>query len=230
MVRKLEGSEHHTDLHQGEIFSRVIPGISPLARKHRYIFRRISTNYACLCLISSHMIPTLSRGGEHGGGQGGSGMKKAAGIVLMMVFSVAATVAIAQPWQGWKECGGWCRDNGGGPGRMYDPAKAETVKGEVTAVEKIGGGRRMGPGIGLKLKTASGELVVHLGPQWYIEQQGEVPIKAGDAVEVKGVKASRGGQDFFLAGEVKKGGDVLKLRDESGVPLWAGWRRGSSAP
>ena len=165
-------------------------------------------------------------------------MKKAAGIVLMMVvFAVAATVVVAQPWQGWKDCGGWCRENGGGPGgpggghgRMYDPAKVETVKGEVTAVEKVGGGRKMGPGIGLKLKTASGEMVIHLGPQWYIEQQGEVPIKAGDTVEVKGVKASRGGQEFFLAGEVKKGGDVLKLRDESGVPIWAGWRRGGPAP
>jgi len=161
-------------------------------------------------------------------------MKKAAGIVLMMVmFAVAATVAVAQPWQGWKDCGGWCRENGGGPGggpgRMYDPAKVETVKGEVTAVEKVGGGGRRGPGIGLKLKTASGELTVQMGPQWYIEQQGEVPIKAGDTVEVKGVKASRGGTEFFLAGEVRKGGDVLRLRDESGVPLWAGWRRGGPA-
>jgi hypothetical protein len=155
-------------------------------------------------------------------------------IIGMVLALVAATAAFAQPWQGWKDCGGWCRENGGGPGggpgRMYDPAKAETVKGEVVAVEKVGGGRKMGPGIGLKLKTASGELVVHLGPQWYIEQQGEVPIKAGDTVEVKGVKASRGGKEFFLAGEVRKGGDVLKLRDDSGVPLWAGWRRGGPAP
>ena len=167
-------------------------------------------------------------------------MKKLASIVVAAVAVLAvSTAVIAQPWQGWKDCGGWCRENGGGPGgpggpgrgagRMYDPAKAETVQGEVTAVEKIGGGRKMGPGIGLKLKTASGELVVHLGPQWYIEQQGEVPIKAGDTVEVKGVKASRGGLDFMLAGEVRKGGDVLRLRDESGVPLWAGWRRGGPA-
>ena len=158
-------------------------------------------------------------------------MKKLAGIVVAaVVVMVVSTVAFGQPWQGWKDCGGWCRENGGGPGRMYDPAKAETVQGEVTAVEKIGGGGRMGPGIGLKLKTASGELTVHLGPQWYIEQQGEIPIKGGDTVEVKGVKESRGGQEFFLAGEVKKGGNVLKLRDESGVPLWAGWRRGGPAP
>lgn len=161
-------------------------------------------------------------------------MKKLAGIVVAAAVVMAvSTSVIAQPWQGWKDCGGWCRENGGGPrggpGRMYDPAKVETVQGEVTAVEKIGGGGRRGPGIGLKLKSASGELTVHLGPQWYIEQQGEIPIKAGDTVEVKGVKASRGGTEFFLAGEVKKGEDILKLRDESGVPLWAGWRRGGPA-
>jgi hypothetical protein len=162
-------------------------------------------------------------------------MKKLMGfVVAAAVMAASASVVFSQPWQGWKDCSGWCRENGGGPGggpgRMYDPAKAETVQGEVTAVEKIGGGGRRGPGIGLKLKTASGELVVHLGPQWYIEQQGEVPIKAGDTVEIKGVKASGGGKDFFLAGEVKKGGDVLKLRDDNGVPLWAGWRRGGPAP
>ena len=109
---------------------------------------------------------------------------------------------------------------------MYDPAKVETLKGEVAAVEKFGEGRRMGPGIGLRIKTSSGEQFVHLGPQWYIEQQGEMPIKAGDTVEVTGVKAARGGKDVFIAGLVKKGDAVLKLRDESGVPAWAGWRRG----
>ena len=162
-------------------------------------------------------------------------MKKYWIIGLVLVLA-AATAAFAQPWQGWKNCGGWCKEEGmtggpgGGQGRMYDPAKAETIKGEVTAVEQIGGGRRMGPGVGLKLKTAAGEQFVHLGPQWYIEQQGELPIKAGDTVEVTGVKAARGGKDFFIAGMVKKGDDVLKLRDEAGVPAWAGWRRGGVAP
>ena len=161
-------------------------------------------------------------------------MRRYLGVGLVVVL-IAATAAFAQPWQGWKNCGGWCREEGrtggpgGGPGRMYDPAKAETVQGEVTTVETVGAGRRMGPGIGLRLKTASGEQLVHLGPQWYIEQQGELPIKAGDRIEVKGVKAQRRGMDIFIAGEVKKGDAVLKLRDADGYPVWAGWRRGGSA-
>ncbi|MDH4164187.1 MAG: DNA-binding protein [Nitrospirota bacterium] len=158
-------------------------------------------------------------------------MKRILGVGIVVLGLVIATAAFAQPWQGWKNCGGWCKEDGsgpgaGGPGGMYDPAKAETVKGQVEAVEQISGKGRMGQGIGLKLKTDSGTLSVHLGPKWYIEQQGEVKIAAGDTLEIKGVKTQRWGQDVFIAGEIKRGDDVLKLRDENGVPLWAGWRKG----
>ncbi len=156
-------------------------------------------------------------------------MKKVFWTGAAILALACGTMAFAQPWQGWKSCGGWCKEGGGpggkGPGMMYDPAKAETVKGEVTAVEQISGRRGLSHGIGLKLKTAAGTLAVHLGPQWYVEQQGEVKIKPGDTVEVTGVKARRGDEDIFIAGEVRRGEDVLKLRDESGMPLWAGWRK-----
>lgn len=160
-------------------------------------------------------------------------MRRAFGAGTAIAFLAIAAVAMAQPWQGWKNCGGWCSNKEGGAGgygRVYDTARIETVSGEVTAVEQITPRRGMGQGIGLKLKTATATLFVHLGPQWYIERQGELPIKAGDAVEVKGVKAVRMGEDIFIAGEVKKGSEVLKLRDEQGIPMWAGWRRSSSTP
>lgn len=159
-------------------------------------------------------------------------MKKVVGGIFVVVFVAVATVALGQPWQGWKNCGGWCAEYGGGPGRqagMYDPAKVETLTGEVTSVEQVSPGRRMGQGIGLKLKTANGVILVHLGPQWYIERQGDIKIAAGDAVEIKGVKVERKIGTIFIAAEVKKGNDVLKLRDENGYPAWAGWRRGGQA-
>ena len=145
-------------------------------------------------------------------------------VITMVALSVLATsVAVAQPWQGWKGCGGWCRS--GTYGRMYDPAKVETMSGEVASVEQVTPMRRMGAGIGLTLNTAPGAAVVHLGPQWFIERQ-DVKIVPGDTVEIKGVQAVRGGQNIFIAGEVKKGSEVLKLRDDAGIPVWSGWRRG----
>ena len=80
-------------------------------------------------------------------------------------------------------------------------------------------------GIGLKLKVGNETVIVHLGPQWYIERQ-DIKIVAGDRVEVKGVKTQRMGQEFVIAAEVSKGGEVLKLRDEKGFPAWAGCRQG----
>lgn len=155
-------------------------------------------------------------------------MKKSIVVGLAAVLLSAGAVALAQPGQGGKG-GGWCRESGqAGAGRMYDASKAETVQGQITAVEQLSTGRRPGRGgAGVTLKTDKDTLFVHLGPQWYLEQQKDIVFQAGDRIEVKGVKTFRRGEDVFLAAEVKKGGSVLKLRDDDGVPLWAGWRGGS---
>ncbi len=148
-------------------------------------------------------------------------MKKLNVLGLALLMLSVTALAVAQPWQGWKGSGGWGMQ--GGYHRMYDPSKAETVSGEVVSVEQVTPMKRMGTGIGLKLNTGKETLTVHLGPTWYIERQ-DMKIAAGDKVEIKGVKAVRMGQDIFIAAEVKKGSEVLKLRDENGIPLWAGTR------
>jgi hypothetical protein len=52
-----------------------------------------------------------------------------------------------------------------------------------------------------------------------------VKIEAKDKVEVKGSKITFGGKPAIIAIEVKKGDEVLKLRDDAGFPVWSGWRR-----
>jgi len=150
--------------------------------------------------------------------------------VIGLVLALAAVAGIAAAGPGRQNCGERCgncdkQGNAGGYGRQYDAAKAETVAGDVVSVENVSG---RGQGIGLTLKTVSGTMTVHLGPQWYFEREGGLKIKAGDTVEIKGVKSFRRGDEVFIAAEVKKGGDVLKLRDEQGVPVWAGDRRCNS--
>ena len=154
-------------------------------------------------------------------------MKKFLGAGLVLALVVGAGLAVAGPGPGGKDCGercGKCSQDGrgAGPGSRYDTTKAEIVKGEVVAVEQVS---RRGQGIGLTLKTGSGTVTVHLGPQWYFEREGGMKIKAGDTVEVKGVRSFRRGDEVFIAAEVKKGSDILKLRDEQGVPVWADGKR-----
>jgi hypothetical protein len=158
----------------------------------------------------------------------GTGMKKYGMIGMVLVLAAVAGIAAAGP--GRQDCGERCGNcgqagGGAGPGTRYDAARAETVAGDVVSVDQVS---PRGQGIGLTLKTGGGTMKVHLGPQWYFERQGGLPIKAGDAVEVKGVRSFRRGDEVLIATEVKKGSDVLKLRDEKGVPLWAGERRCNS--
>lgn len=138
--------------------------------------------------------------------------------ILSLIF---ATAAWAQPGMG--PGGGQGRGWGAGDpySRMYNPKTVETLSGEVASVEKFAPGRKMSYGVHFTLKTEKETIPVHLGPSWYMEKQA-VTIAQGDKVEVTGSRITYQGQPTIIAQEVKKGGQVLKLRDAAGVPAWAG--------
>jgi hypothetical protein len=110
----------------------------------------------------------------------------------------------------------------GGGGRMYNPQTVETLTGDVVSVESFpgrGGGRSYG--VHLTLKTDKETIPVHLGPSWYIDKQN-IKIEPKDKVEVTGSRVSFEGKPTIIAAELKKGDKVLKLRDQAGIPMWAG--------
>lgn len=107
---------------------------------------------------------------------------------------------------------------------MYDPKTVETISGEVVSVDKISPMKGMRYGVHLMVKTEKETISVHLGPDWYIENQ-EIKIEPKKRVEIKGSRVTFDGKPAIIAAEVKKGEDVLKLRDEAGFPVWSGWRR-----
>lgn len=147
---------------------------------------------------------------------------KRIGVVLVAALIWACTSAFAAPGGGWRGSGGWGAQ--GAYGRLYNPATVETVSGKVLAVETMTPMKGMGSGMHLKLKTDHETVSVHLGPSWYLERL-DTRIEKGDQVEVKGSRVTVGGKPAIIAAEVKKDGELLKLRDESGIPIWSGWRR-----
>jgi hypothetical protein len=151
-------------------------------------------------------------------------MRTARMISMAVAISVlfAAPVAFAGPWKGWRGSGGW--GMGSPYQRMYNPATVETVSGVVESVDKITPMNGMYSGIHLVLKTDKEAIAIHLGPEWYIERQ-DVKIEKGDKIEVKGSRITFESKPVIIAAECKKGDGVLVLRDSSGVPAWAGWRR-----
>jgi hypothetical protein len=104
--------------------------------------------------------------------------------------------------------------------RMYDLKTVATLSGEVTAVEQFSPGRG-GPPQGLRLRVQFPQetLKVILGPIVYVEQQN-AKFAAGDRVEVKGSRMTVRGEPLIVAAEVKKGDQVLKMRNANGEALW----------
>ena len=143
-------------------------------------------------------------------------------ILIGLFFAASDVFAQRGPGMMWRGSGGW---GAGTPyNKMYDPKSVETINGEVISVNPITPSKGMAGGIHMNVKTDKETVSVHLGPSWYIENQ-DVKLEPKDKVEVKGSKITFGGNPAIIATEVKKGDDVLKLRDEAGYPVWAGWRR-----
>lgn len=139
---------------------------------------------------------------------------------LLCLF--AGTEASAQQGMMWKGGGGW---GAGTPySGLYNPKTVESITGEVVSVDKLALGKNMSDGVHIVLKAATETISVHLGPVWFIENQ-DVKIEPKDKVEIKGSRITFEGKPAIIAEEVKKGDEVLLLRDASGVAVWSGWRR-----
>lgn len=151
-------------------------------------------------------------------------MKK--GNILISVFAFASLILLvnesfAQRGMQWRGSGGWGMESQ--YGRMYNPKTVETINGDVISVDKITPRKGMRYGIHLMVKTDKEEISVHLGPGWYIENQ-EIRIEPKDKISVKGSRITVNGNSAIVAAEVIKGDEILKLRDESGFPVWSGWK------
>jgi hypothetical protein len=143
-------------------------------------------------------------------------------VSISILGSFFASASFAQRGMNWKGSGGW--GMGSTYNRMYNAKTVETVSGEVVSVDRVAPMKGMSYGVHLMLKTDKETISVHLGPGWYIENQ-DIRIEPKDNIEVKGSRITFEGKPAIIAAEVKKGDEVLKIRDENGLPFWSGWRR-----
>jgi hypothetical protein len=104
---------------------------------------------------------------------------------------------------------------------LYDPDTVTTVRGAVVSVSVVPARGRRSGGTHLQMETEGRTLDVHLGPTWFLEAQGFAVTK-GDTVEVTGSLLDLDGTTVLVARDVRNDGRALRLRDEQGVPTWAG--------
>ena len=122
--------------------------------------------------------------------------------------------------EGWRGSRGWGMDS---PYQgKYSADRMVMVSGVVSGFEKVVPLKGMSPGIAVKIKTLKETVAVHLGPLWYLERL-EYRISTGDKLEIKGARTSFKDHEAVMAAEVRNANRFLILRDNDGVPVWAGW-------
>src|SRR5215471_282795 len=88
--------------------------------------------------------------------------------------------------------GGWGVDT---PyGRLYDPAKEQSISGQVVSIETSAPMPGMAPGMQMLVQTEDGKSTrVQVGPAWYLERQ-DLDMKENTHVQVTGARAEIEGQ------------------------------------
>jgi hypothetical protein len=105
-----------------------------------------------------------------------------------------------------------------GGGKVYTPAVV-VMNGTVTAVNRtIPQTPEQQVQVRFTLQTTRGPIPVRLGPAAFVDRQ-PVQVAVGDVVQVTGTIVSRGRRTILFAAQVKKGSQVLQLRNEQGQPL-----------
>lgn len=147
-------------------------------------------------------------------------------VAVTMTFSLVmlllSSLSYAGPWMGCRGSGGW--GMGSAYGRLYDPKTVETISGEILSLDQITPYKGMSYGVHMTVRTDKGTVSVHLGPAWYLDNQ-DVKLAPKDKVQITGSRITFDGKPAIIAAEIKKGADILKLRDENGFPVWSGWRK-----
>ena len=69
------------------------------------------------------------------------------------------------------------------------------------------------------LQTEQGTIPVQLGPLWYVRAQTP-RIEANDTITVTGSRVILDGRSAIVTADVTKGNELLKLREDNGIPLW----------
>jgi len=122
--------------------------------------------------------------------------------------------------------GGWGVDTF--YGRLYDPAKEQTISGPVVSIETSAPMPGMAPGMQMLVQTDDGKSTrVQVGPAWYLERQ-DLDVQENTKVQVTGARAEVEGQPVLMAREVQFNGQLVTLRDAQGMPMWSSLRRATA--
>lgn len=110
-------------------------------------------------------------------------------------------------------------------GPKYDTANEVKIKGVIEEIREVPGEFE---GTQLVVKTDTKTVLVHVAPGEFLKEM-DTSFNKGDQVEVVGAKAPNAPEEEILAREITDGSNTATLRDDKGIPIWAGWKPAKSA-
>lgn len=110
--------------------------------------------------------------------------------------------------------------------QYFNKYNLQTFSAKILSIDTLTPLKDMSYGIQLKVKKDNRELIVQLGPGWYVLFQ-DMNLSMNNDVEIRGCEVVMEGRNVVMAVYVKQlsKGRTLYLRDDEGVPYWCAWRR-----
>lgn len=150
----------------------------------------------------------------------------AATLISLMMTAIAATPLAAEEPLDNSEYLYCCQNNQsnwsrGRYSRRYNfyNNQIETLNGKVLSVDTFTSRRGITQGVHLLVDTGKETVGVHLAPSWYLENR-DFELASEDKITIEGSRINLDGETAIIARQIKKGNEILTLRDENGFPLW----------
>ena len=143
-------------------------------------------------------------------------------LLVLVVCSLFPAVLSAQQGIKFRGSGDWCF--GDRYDQMFINTNQETVVGQVVSIDTVTPFRDMASGIQFVMRTEREDIIIHLGPAWFILYQDMALAVNDKGVEVRGCRTSINGKPVIMASTLVKRDRVLLLRDKDGIPYWCAWR------
>ena len=106
--------------------------------------------------------------------------------------------------------------------QLYDIREYEKIRAWVVRVKEVVPMPGMSPATALDVREGDEVFEIHLCPTWY-RKPGEIRLKKGDRIKVRGAWAEVNGKEVFMASKVKQDPDttIIKVRlSKDGTPFW----------
>ena len=142
-------------------------------------------------------------------------------LFIAVVIAISVTLGFSSlQAQDKREMQGWEIDS---PyNQLYDVREYEKIRAWVVRLKEVVPMPGMAPATAMDVREGPEVFEVHICPTWY-RKPGEIRLKKGDRIKMRGAWAEINGKEVFMASKIKQDPDttIIKVRlTKDGTPFW----------